>query len=96
LVKEEFYVAMRLVALMQSDKPATENAINLNVEAPLPRFEDYKPGTPGAPSHTSSRSSEPSMSGASQMRPPQPMQNGGGGFNVDSLPDLDTLDFGAP
>jgi hypothetical protein len=40
LVREEFYVALRLVALMQNDIPANENTINLNVEAPLPRFED--------------------------------------------------------
>ena len=53
LVREEFYVALRLVAYMQNNIPANENNININTAAPLPRFDDYKPAshaTPGAPS----------------------------------------------
>ena len=47
MVREEFYTAMRLVALMQNDLPATEGSIQMNLAAPLPRFDDYKPATPG-------------------------------------------------
>ena len=53
LVREEFYVALRLVAYMQNQIPANENSINLNTAAPLPKFDDYKPAswaTPGGPS----------------------------------------------
>ena len=53
MVREEFYVAMRLVAYLQNDMPANENSIVMNLVAPLPRFDDYKPATPGAgPSHS--------------------------------------------
>ena len=48
LVREEFYVALRLVALLQSSQPANANSIINNVPAPLPRFDDYIPATPGA------------------------------------------------
>ena len=40
LLKEEFYIALRLVAYMQNDIPANANSIKLNIEAPLPRFDD--------------------------------------------------------
>ena len=43
LLKEEFYIALRLVAYIQNDIGATENSIKLNVEAPLPRFNDFNP-----------------------------------------------------
>ena len=48
LIKEEFYVALRLVALIQSGQPATAESIINNVPASLPRFDDYVPATPGA------------------------------------------------
>ena len=48
LVREEFYVALRLVAYMQNNMPANENSIQMNLVAPLPRFDDYNRGTPGA------------------------------------------------
>ena len=48
LVREEFYVALRLVALLQSSQPATAESIINNIPAPLPRFDDYVPATPGA------------------------------------------------
>jgi len=41
LLKEEFYVALRLVALIQNNLPANANSIMTNLEAPLPRFDDY-------------------------------------------------------
>jgi len=37
--KEDFYVALRLVALAQSGKKVSEEAIRTNVSAPLPKFE---------------------------------------------------------
>jgi len=49
LVREEFYVALRLVAYMQNDMPATENSITMNIVPPLPRFDDNKSVTPGGP-----------------------------------------------
>ena len=53
MVREEFYVALRLIAYMQNGITASENTIKLNVAAPLPRFDDYHPATPGAgPSHS--------------------------------------------
>jgi len=39
MVKEEFYVALRLVALMQNNEPANANSIMTNLAVPLPRFE---------------------------------------------------------
>ena len=48
LLKEEFYCALRLVAYMQNNLPANENSIRTNLTPPLPRFDDYKPSTPGA------------------------------------------------
>ena len=48
LLKEEFYCALRLVAYMQNNMPATEGSIEMNLVPPLPRFDDYKPATPGA------------------------------------------------
>lgn len=39
LTKEEFYVALRLIAYMQNNINATEEAIKLNTEAPLPTFQ---------------------------------------------------------
>jgi len=54
LVREEFYIALRLVAYMQNNMAANEQSIMLDLKAPLPRFDDYKPGTPGAgPVHSS-------------------------------------------
>lgn len=48
LVREEFYIALRLVAYMQNNMPANENSIKMNLVAPLPRFDDFNRGTPGA------------------------------------------------
>ena len=55
LVKEEFYVALRLIAYLQNGIAADENSIRLNVSAPLPHFDDYHGSTPGAPSQYDSR-----------------------------------------
>ena len=38
LTKEEFYVALRLIAYKQNNINATEDAIKLNTDAPLPTF----------------------------------------------------------
>ena len=48
LEREEFYVALRLVAYLQNNMPANENSILTNLVAPLPRFDDFNRGTPGA------------------------------------------------
>jgi len=90
LVKDEFYVALRLVAYLQNSMAATEQAIQLNVEAPLPRFNDYVPATPGAPTHNKS---SPRGAAAQRMGGGMGMQ---GGINPDALPDLDSLDFSNP
>ena len=39
LVKEEFYVALRLIAYLQNGMTADENAIDLNLEVDLPRLD---------------------------------------------------------
>jgi hypothetical protein len=39
LNKEDFYIALRLVALAQAGKEVSEKAIRTNVGAPIPRFE---------------------------------------------------------
>lgn len=39
LLKEEFYVALRIIAYMQSGKRADAEAIRLEIEAPLPNFD---------------------------------------------------------
>ena len=40
LTKDEFYVALRLIAYMQNGIRCDEEAIKLGLEAPLPKFED--------------------------------------------------------
>ena len=35
---------------MQNNLPANANSIMTNLEAPLPRFDDFKPKLPSAPS----------------------------------------------
>ena len=47
MIKDEFYVALRLIAYLQNDIPANEGSIKLNLEAPLPRFDSAGPA--GAP-----------------------------------------------
>ena len=41
LVRDEFYVALRLVAYIQNNMPANENSIRMNLVPPLPRFDDF-------------------------------------------------------
>ena len=40
LSRDEFYVALRLIAYMQNNIRCDEEAIKLGLEAPLPKFED--------------------------------------------------------
>ena len=40
LSRDEFYVALRLIAYMQNGIRCDEEAIKLGLEAPLPKFED--------------------------------------------------------
>ena len=82
LIKDEFYIALRLVAYLQNNEPANESSIKLNIKVPNPRFSDFNRGTPGA---GSGPEQEPKFSGAAA-----------GGVNVDALPSLDDLDFSAP
>lgn len=53
LTRDEFYIALRLVALAQSGKEVSEKAITIDLDAPLPKFESL-PTT-----STSSGSSNP-------------------------------------
>ena len=39
LTKEEFYVALRLIAYTQNNMRADETSINLNIEVALPQFD---------------------------------------------------------
>ena len=89
LVKEEFYIALRLVAYMQNNIPANENSIKLNVDAPLPRFNDKTQGptTPGARSAPAPGFGFGAPAASSKAHP---------GINADALPNLDDLDFSAP
>ena len=41
MLKEEFYVALRLIALIQNNEPANANSIMTNIEVPLPHFEIF-------------------------------------------------------
>ena len=93
LLKEEFYIAMRLVAYIQNDIPANENSIRMNIAAPLPRFDDYKPTTPGADPSFSAGQSKPA---GGMMGQGGGAQGAAGGINVESLPDLKDLDFTSP
>jgi epidermal growth factor receptor substrate 15 len=43
LTKEEFYVALRLIAYHQNGMAADENSINHNVEVGLPRLDSGMP-----------------------------------------------------
>lgn len=40
LTRDEFYIALRLIALHQNGSRSDEEAIKLGLEAPLPKFED--------------------------------------------------------
>ena len=90
LLKEEFYIALRLVSYLQNDLPCNENSIRTNLVPPLPRFDDYKPSTPGA---DPVRPGQAMPSAAAAAAGPS---GGRMGINVDSLPDLDNLDFSQP
>ena len=85
MLKEEFYVALRLVALMQNNQPANANSIMTNLEVPLPRFDTFMPSLPRGNSESQKPSAPMGMNG------PAP-----GGINVDELPGLDDLDFSKP
>ena len=84
MVREEFYTALRLVAYLQNGIPATEHSINSNMAAPLPKFDDYKPATPGAGGVYQAREAQPAAASSGDM------------INPDALPDLDALDFSQP
>ena len=43
LTRDEFYVALRIIAYMQSGKRADAEAIRLEIEAPLPNFDGGEP-----------------------------------------------------
>ena len=83
LTKDEFYVALRLVAYLQNGIPANESSLRLNSKVANPRFDDFNRGTPGAksPDKRSPRGAAAPL---------------GGGLNVDALPSLDDLDFSQP
>ena len=81
LLKEEFYVALRLVAYLQNDIPANESTIRMNVKSPNPNFSEFCQGTPGA-----GTGPQPSR-GAAAAR---------GGIDLEALPSLDDMDFSSP
>ena len=82
LLKDEFYVALRLVAYLQNGIAANESSLRLNLKAPNPRFDEFNRGTPGA------QSSSPRMSASAAAAP--------SGLNIEALPSLDDLDFTQP
>ena len=82
LLKEEFYIALRLVAYLQNGIPANESSLRLNVKVPNPRFDDFNRGTPGA--------------NASPERKPMGAAAASGGLNIEALPSLDDLVFTSP
>ena len=61
LLKDEFYVALRLVAYLQNGIAANESSIRLNIKVANPRFDDFNRGTPGA--STSPKHSKPAAQG---------------------------------
>ena len=84
LTKDEFYVALRLVAYLQNGIPANESSLRLNLKAANPRFDDFNRGTPGATS-PDKRSPRGGAAAPSSL-----------GLNIDALPSLDELDFSQP
>ena len=46
MVKDEFYVALRLIAYLQNDIAPNEGSIKLNIDAPRPRFDGSGMGGP--------------------------------------------------
>ena len=86
LLKDEFYIALRLVAYLQNGIPANESSLRLNVKVDNPRFDEFNRGTPGAMS-PNRRQSPTNRAAAAPLS---------GGLNVDALPSLDDLDFSQP
>jgi hypothetical protein len=76
LSRDEFYVALRLIAYAQNGIPPTEDSVEENIEVPFPQF---KSDTPKRPSMNS-------MDGSYNLPPPQMMPS-----IADNLPDLNNL-----
>ncbi len=63
LVRDEFYIALRLVALAQADKEVSERAIMIDIDAPLPRFDAPAGSYENSPAHVPDYAAAPSPSG---------------------------------
>lgn len=76
LTKEEFYVALRLIAYAQNNIECSEKSVKLNIEVALPTFNLGNPAGPAQPSGLGANEPPPAF------KPEQ----------INELPGLDELD----